>query len=133
MTTNAARRRRAAMMTALTAIGAILLSGAPAAAAGDAARGDELYNARCIACHSLDANRIGPLHRGVFGRKAGAVADYNYSPAVRNSGVIWNEETLNRWLTDPGALIPGNKMGFRINTPKDREDVIAFLKRESRK
>jgi cytochrome c len=121
------------MMLALTAIAAMSLASVPANAAGDAARGDELYNSRCIACHSLDANRVGPAHRGVFGRKAGAVADFDYSPAVRNAGIVWNEDTLGKWLTDPGALIPGNKMGFRVNTPKDRDDIIAFLKRQSGK
>ena len=103
------------------------------ASAADAVRGGELYESRCFGCHSLDANRIGPMHRGVFGRKAGSAPDFAYSPAVRNSGVTWTEGTLDKWLTNPMALIPGNRMGFRVALPEDRADIIAFLKRESGK
>ncbi len=98
---------------------------------GDAARGEQLYNARCIACHSLDANRVGPRHRGVFGRKAGGLPDYDYSPAVIRAELVWGEETLQAWLSDPEALIPGQKMGYRVRKAQDRRDIIAFLARES--
>lgn len=94
-------------------------------------RGAELYESRCIACHSLDANRIGPKHRGVFGRRAGAVDGYRYSKAVAASDIRWNEDTLDRWLTNPESLIPGQRMGFRVSSARDRTDIIAFLKRES--
>lgn len=98
------------------------------ASAADAERGEALYNSRCIACHSADANRVGPKHRGVFGRKAGSVPDFNYSGAVRNSGVVWDEQTLDQWLADPKALIPGQRMNFRVADPADRTDLIAYLK-----
>ena len=112
---------------------ALVLLAASTADAADASRGEQLYESRCFACHSLDANRVGPAHRGVFGRKAGTAPDFDYSTAVRNSGVTWNEQTLDRWLTNPVAFIPGNKMGFRVALPEDRADIIAFLKRESGK
>lgn len=99
-----------------------------AAAAADAARGKQLYESRCIACHSIDANRVGPAHKGVFGRKAGAVKDYDYSPAVKGSKVVWNAKMLNRWLADPGKLIPGTKMGYSVPEAKDRADLIEYLK-----
>jgi cytochrome c len=105
----------------------------PPARAADAARGGELYESRCFGCHSLDANRIGPMHRGVFGRKAGSVADFSYSSAVKNSPVMWDEATLERWLTNPAAVIPGTRMTFRVATPEDRADIVAFLKKESGK
>ena len=104
----------------------------PAAqAAGDAARGEQLYVSRCGACHSLDENRAGPAHRGVFGRKAGMAKGFDYSPALKKSGIVWNEKTIDRWLTDPEKLVRGQKMGFTVPDAKDRADVIAYLKKAS--
>jgi cytochrome c len=94
---------------------------------GDPLHGKAIYESRCMACHSLDHSRIGPAHRGVFGRHVARVADFDYSPALRGSNIIWNAHTLDRWLTDPEAFIPGQKMGFSVPDPKDRADVIAFL------
>lgn len=104
----------------------------PAQAAGDAARGEQLYVSRCGACHSLDENRAGPAHRGVFGRKAGAAPGFDYSPALKASRIVWNENTLERWLTDPEKLVRGQKMGFTVPDAKDRADLIAYLKKASR-
>jgi cytochrome c len=122
--------------SSLWAIGAALLAvlvAASSARAADAARGAELYDSRCTGCHSLDANRVGPMHRGVYGRKAGSVAEFSYSPAVKNSSVVWADDTLNKWLTNPQDVIPGQRMNFRVNTAEDRADIIAFLKKESGK
>jgi len=116
---------------AALAAGQILCSGQVSAAplAGDAARGAGLYDDKCGACHSLDANRVGPAHRGVYGRKAGSAPGFDYSPGVRASKVIWREDTLNQWLINPQAFIPGARMGFRLSDPQQRADVIAFLKK----
>lgn len=114
-------------------IGAALIVAASAARAGDAVRGAELYDSRCTGCHSLDANRVGPMHRGVYGRKAGSVGDFEYSPAVRGSAVVWAESTLDKWLSNPQDLIAGTRMNFRVATAEDRADIIAFLKKESGK
>ena len=83
---------------------------APAAqvspASADAARGKQLYESRCIACHSVDQNRVGPAHKGVFGRKAGSAKGYDYSAALKKSRMIWNEKALDRWLaTPPGEVL----------------------------
>jgi cytochrome c len=94
---------------------------------GDPVRGHELYQSRCTACHSLDQSRIGPAHRGVFDRVAGSVPGFDYSDAVEHSGVRWTAANLNRWLTDPEAFIPGQKMGYQVPDPVDRQDIIAFL------
>jgi cytochrome c len=102
------------------------------AGAADAERGRQLYESRCIGCHSIDANRVGPAHRGVFGRKAGAIKDYDYSDALKKSRVVWGEKTLGLWLTNPERLIPGQKMGFSVPEAKDRADLIEFLKLQSR-
>ena len=104
---------------------------ASAAQAADVAHGEALYEG-CQDCHSLDKNDVGPRHRGVYGRKAGSLPDYDYSDGLRNSGLVWNEETLDKWLTDPQAFVPGTKMVFHLDNPQDRADVIAFLKERAR-
>ena len=103
------------------------------AAAADAGRGKELYESRCMGCHSLDANRVGPAHRGVYGRKAGSAPAFAYSSAVKGSAVVWEEKSLDAWLTNPQALIPGQRMNFRIALPEDRADIIAYLRQQSGK
>jgi len=100
-------------------------------AGADASHGEEVYQS-CQDCHSLDTNDLGPKHRGVFGRKAGSVPDYKYSPALKNSGLTWNEDTLDKWLTDPQKLVPGAKMFFHLDAAKDRADVIEYLKERAR-
>jgi len=102
------------------------------AIAADAARGRQLYESRCIGCHSVDANRVGPAHKGVFGRKAGSVKDYDYSDALKKTKVIWSEKTLERWLANPETLIPGQKMGFSVPEAQDRADLIDYLRSESK-
>ena len=93
---------------------------------GDPAHGKALYQA-CQACHSIDDNDLGPKHRGVVGRRAGSVADYNYSMALKNSGLTWDPTTLDRWLSNPSALVPGTKMYFTIADAQSRADIIAYL------
>ena len=102
----------------------------PAFAAGDAARGESLYEG-CQDCHSIAEDGVGPRHKGVFGRTAGTQPDYSYSPALRKSGVVWNEETLDKWLANPQALIPGVRMFYHLADPKDRADVIQYLKEKA--
>lgn len=99
---------------------------APLAAAGDPVRGKTVY-VRCGGCHSIDQNRIGPKHRGVVGRKAGSVAGYDYSPAVKKSKVTWTTDKLEIFLSGPTKFIPGTRMGFSLSSPQDRADVIAYL------
>ncbi|GAB4480645.1 MAG: cytochrome c [Burkholderiaceae bacterium] len=96
--------------------------------AGDPARGAQLYESRCGGCHSADAHRIGPAHRGVFGRRAGAAAGFDYSPALRASRLVWNARTLDAWLADPERTIPGQAMGYRVDDERDRADLIAYLR-----
>ena len=109
-------------------IGMALAASLAQAAPGDAVRGGQLYTQRCTACHSLDANRIGPMHRGVFGRKSGSVPGYNYSPAVKKLNVVWNETTLDKWLKSPTTMAPGTMMGLSVPNAQDRADLIAYLK-----
>ncbi len=82
---------------------------APAGAlSGDAARGEKLYQA-CTDCHSLDANDVGPRHRGVFGRKAGSLPDYNYSEALKSANIVWTEETLELLADQSPGARPGRQ------------------------
>jgi len=87
--------------------------------------------AMCAACHSIapgGPNMTGPHLHGVVGRKAGSVADYNYSDAIKNAGFTWDAAHLDTWITAPRAMFPGAKMSFvGLKDPKDRTDVIAYL------
>jgi cytochrome c len=114
------------------AIAVVLTVGhsAPSLAAGDPEHGAKVYH-ECMICHSLDKNGIGPSHRDVFGRRAGSVPDYSYSAALKGSNIVWNETTLDHWLTNPQALVPGTKMMFSVGDAQDRADVIAFLKEKA--
>jgi cytochrome c len=100
---------------------------AQAGPAGNAAAGRQLYEARCGGCHAEDAHRVGPAHRGVAGRKAGSAAGFDYSPALRASPVVWSAATLGRWLADPEALIPGQRMNYAVADPAERADIVAYL------
>ena len=96
-------------------------------------RGPALF-ASCAACHSLTSdggNKAGPTLAGLFGRRAGRVAGYAYSPALRNSGIVWTEATVARLLDlGPDRLVPGSKMPLqRLPNPRDRAELIAYLKR----
>ncbi len=97
------------------------------ASPGDARRGATLYAAKCGACHSPDAHRIGPKHRGVVGRVSGTSAGYAYSPALKRAKIRWNKANLDRWMTNPVAMVPGTKMGIRVPDATDRADLVAYL------
>jgi len=105
----------------------------PAMPAGEAVRGAEVYEASCTGCHSLDANRVGPAHRGVVGRIAGTAPMFNYSPALKASSLTWTPQNLNTWLINPQAFVKGARMGFRLSDPQARADVIAYLAAEGKK
>ncbi|MES2130067.1 MAG: c-type cytochrome [Pseudomonadota bacterium] len=100
-------------------------------AAGNAVRGQQLYQARCASCHSMDYNGVGPAHQGVFGRKAGSAPGYAYSAALQAAAIVWNEATLARWLANPEKLVPGQKMGISVPSATQRADLIAYLKRDA--
>jgi cytochrome c len=116
---SASGRSAAALLLVLAACGT--------AQAGDAARGQDLYEARCGGCHSLDHDRIGPRHRGLLGRRAGAVAGFEYSPALRATRIVWSAQTLDAWLADPERLVPGQRMNYRVPEAADRAALIAYL------
>jgi cytochrome c len=100
-------------------------------AEGDAKRGEARFQ-ECAACHKLGAgaNEVGPSLHGIFSRKAGELSDFRYSPAMRRSGVGWTPETLDKYITDPQAFIPANRMPYAgMSNESDRADLIAYLQK----
>lgn len=100
---------------------------------GDAAAGQRTF-AQCRTCHAVEAgvNRVGPSLHGVIGRTAGTVPSYNYSVANKNSGKVWNEQTMFEYLEDPRAYIPGTKMSYvGLKDAQQRANVIAYLKTQA--
>jgi len=101
---------------------------AGAAGPGDAVRGQAVYE-RCLACHAIAYDRTGPRHCGLFGRRAGSVPGFAYSDAMKRSGIVWNEQTLDMFLKSPMTAVPGTSMGYAgIADPQERADLIAYLK-----
>nr|WP_245660856.1 c-type cytochrome [Polaromonas jejuensis] len=98
---------------------------------GDVVRGEQIYT-RCFACHALERDRAGPRHCGLFGRKAGTVAGFEYSSAMKKSGIVWNEKTLNLFLANPAKAVPGTSMGYAgVTDAQERADLVAYLKQAS--
>jgi cytochrome c len=112
---------------------ALAASGAPtasndAALPGDPGAGEVIYD-RCLACHALAYDRTGPRHCGLFGRRAGSVQGFAYSDAMQRSNIVWNEQTLDSFLTNPLEAVPGTAMGYAgVTNDKERADLIAYLK-----
>ena len=96
--------------------------------AGDGAKGKELFERRCGGCHALDRSMEGPRLRGVYGRRSGSAPGFQYSVALKNAKITWNDETLDKWLTDTDGLVPDNDMTFRVQSADERRDIIAYLK-----
>jgi cytochrome c len=112
----------------VTMLGLMALRSLTFAAAGDPAKGKQVF-AACAACHAPEhAVPTGPTLNGVVGRKAGTLAGFRYSRAMKNARWIWNEETLNTYLADPQAALPGNAMPYPgLPDEGQRQDVIAYL------
>jgi cytochrome c len=117
---------------AFAAIAAVAFA-ASAHAEGDAVKGEKVFK-KCAACHAADnkTNKVGPHLGDVIGRKPGTVEGYKYSEAMiayGAGGAVWDEATIDTYLSDPKGTIPKNKMTFAgLKKPEERADVIAFLK-----
>ncbi len=99
-------------------------------AAGDAAAGEQSFK-KCLPCHSIGPgakNKVGPELNGLDGRKTGTAPNYNYSSANKNSGLTWNKETFEKYISDPRAMIPGTKMIFPgIKSDNERDNLWAYI------
>ncbi len=117
------------MRTAALAAACLLLP--TAAFAQDVENGADVFK-KCRACHQVGEgakNAVGPKLNGLFGRKAGSIEGFNYSDANKASGVVWEEKAFAKYIVDPKAAMPGNKMAFAgIKDEKDVADLIAYLK-----
>ena len=91
-------------------------------------QGKEIFIRRCSGCHAPDIDKEGPRLRGIYGRKAAAVPGFGYTQSLRNSSIRWDDQTLDRWLTDPDAMVPDTDMAFRVSNADERKAVIAYLK-----
>ena len=112
----------------LLALSAIVVPGAaPAQEAGEL-----LFNNSCRTCHTLEEgdNRLGPTLHNIVGSKAGSLPDYTYSAGMRGSGIVWDEETLDRFIENPDSVVPGNKMKpyAGMASAEDRATIVAYLK-----
>lgn len=102
------------------------------AADGDAGKGAQIYQ-RCLACHSLEHNRSGPRHCGLFGRPAAALPDFTYSQALKSAGLTWDAATLDRFLEKPLKAVPGTRMAYAgVKNAQERADLIAYLRQATR-
>jgi cytochrome c len=114
--------------TILTLALLLLLMPMPGEAA-DIAAGQTIFN-RCKICHALEAgkNMVGPSLHGIFGRKAGSADDFTYSEAMKSSGIVWDDDTLTKYLRDPKDVVPSGKMAFPgIKDDKQIADLLAYL------
>jgi len=118
-------------MRKIAAVVALTLLTAAAQAAGNAKQGEIIFG-RCGACHTVEkggGNGLGPNLSGVVGRKAGSLQGFPYSPALKNSKLVWTEDTLHKWVADPQKLVPGTRMIFNgLRNKQDIDDLVAYLK-----
>ena len=109
----------------------VLLVAAGHAQAADIAAGEKVF-ARCKICHTIEAggrNTVGPNLHGLFGRKAGSLPNYEYSPAMKASGITWDDDTLAKYLANPRTFLPGDKMAFPgVKSPEELANLLAYLK-----
>ena len=97
-------------------------------AAEEADLGKQLFEKRCTGCHSLDRNKEGPNLKGVYGRQAGTAPNFNYSTALKSANFVWDDQRLEKWLTDTQSLVEDNNMDFHVPKPEERAAIIGYLK-----
>ena len=122
-------------VSVIAALSAMMPMRSTAAESGNAARGERVFRS-CVACHSLqpDRNMTGPSLSGLWDRQAGGLASFSrYSSALKSSGIIWQDNSLNEWLKEPQQFIPDNRMTIPgIKDAQARADLLAFLKDRTR-
>jgi cytochrome c len=121
-------------VVAASAFAILIAATSVARADGDAARGEKRFD-ECATCHSLKEgeNGIGPSLHAVFGRKAGSLDDFRYSPAIKRSGLTWTPQALGTFIADPQKAVPNNRMPFAgMPEAADRDDLIAYLEKAAK-
>jgi cytochrome c len=125
---------KARLRIAPIAAAALILAAGPARADGDAARGEKLFE-ECRACHAVErgVEGLGPQLHGIFGRRAGVLDNFRYSPALRRSGIVWSAQTLDTFLADPQKVVPANRMPYAgMPDAAARADLIAYLQKATK-
>jgi cytochrome c len=114
---------------ALGAVAALLLGSSPVLAAGDAVAGKQAFTTTCGICHSTEpgVNKIGPSLAAIVGSKSGTVPGYNFSPSLKAANITWDGQTLDKWLQNPHADVPGTKMVASVPDAEKRLNIIAYL------
>lgn len=109
---------------------ALLVCGASVVAlyADAVSHGKEIFDGKCAKCHTLDGDKEGPRLRGVYGRRCASVPSFQYSDSLKAAKFTWDDASLDKWLTDPDAMVPDNDMAFHLESASDRKAVIAYLK-----
>jgi cytochrome c len=105
----------------------VAVAGPALAQTAEMARGAAVYDDRCSGCHVLDGVGQGPSLRGVIGRKAGTLAGFEFTPALKASGLAWTAANLDRWLIGPQKLVPGTAMTAVVPDAHERSDLLAYL------
>jgi cytochrome c len=113
----------AGLLSVFSIVGLSFQGGAPSTGAGK-----ELFAKRCSGCHALDSDKEGPRLRGVVGRKAGSSPGFQYSDALRKSGIVWDESLLKKWLENPQNVVKDSEMEFRVSNPEERDALVSWLK-----
>jgi cytochrome c len=117
---------KSSLLALSAALSAVLAVAAAPALAQDATAGGADFKQRCQTCHTGQPNSIGPSLAGVVGRKA-ASTSFNYSAALKTSGLTWTRATLDTFLTSPAKAVPGTRMLVATPDPKQRANLIAYL------
>jgi cytochrome c len=107
----------------------ILVVSSTAWAAGDPSAGEKVFASRCAACHATTPgeNKIGPSLADIAGSKSGAVPGFNFSPAMKDANVTWDDANLDKYLANPTGFVHGTKMFVNLPSETDRQNVIAYL------
>lgn len=125
-----------ALLPAAATLGAVAMMVPPPVVASPAQDVGAQVFGTCRACHTLQAGAksgLGPNLNGLFGRKAGSLAGYNYSPALKASGIVWNAQSLDQFLAAPSTRVPGTRMVIKVTDPAKRAALIAYLRTETSK
>jgi cytochrome c len=120
-------------LAAIAVLMASSLLSTPVQAQTSGQHGKDLFVKRCGGCHALDRDKEGPRLGGVYGRAAGSVRSFEYSAGLQKSKIMWTDEKLDKWLTDPERLVPDNDMAFHIDSADERREIISYLKQTSGK
>jgi cytochrome c len=124
-----ARQMRLSRTTAGLLLIKTLLISSPALAAGDPAAGEKVFASHCAVCHAATPgeNKVGPSLAGIAGSKSGTVPGFDFSPAMKNANVTWDDANLDKFLANPAGFVHGTKMFVNLPNETDRQNVIAYL------